>query len=58
VDWLEYTPNDQAWEPTKNVVNAPQLLEEFDRTYPYKPGPCSHVATHGTRHRRREMVSL
>ena len=25
VDWFGYTPNDQTWEPAKNVSNAPKL---------------------------------
>jgi hypothetical protein len=41
VDWLGYTPNDRTWEPAENVANAPQLLEEFHRAYPNKPGPSS-----------------
>ena len=57
VDWLGYTPNDRTWEPAENVANAPQLLEEFHRTYPNKPGPSSRVMTRGTRRQRREIVS-
>jgi hypothetical protein len=38
-DWLGYTrPNGRTCEPAENVVNAPQLLEEFHRIYPNKPG--------------------
>jgi hypothetical protein len=57
VDWLGYTPNDRTWEPAENVANAPQLLEEFHKAYPNKPGPSPRVSTRGTRHQRREMVS-
>jgi hypothetical protein len=57
VDWLGYTPNHRTWEPAENVANAPQLLEEFHRTYPNKPGPSSRAATRETRHQRREIVS-
>jgi hypothetical protein len=57
VDWLGYTPNDRTWEPAENVANAPQLLEEFHRTYPNKLGLSSRVATHETRRQRREIVS-
>jgi hypothetical protein len=50
-------PNDQTSKLVENVANVPQLLEEFHRIYPNKSGPCSFVATHGTRHQSREIVS-
>ena len=48
VDWLGYTPNDQTWEPTENISNAPELVQEFHRCYPNKPSPSSCIATRGT----------
>ena len=53
VDWLGYTPNDRTWEPTENVTNTPELVQESHHHYPEKPSPSSCIATRGTRRQRR-----
>ena len=39
VHWHGYDINDQTWEPTENLANAPQKVQEFHQRYPYKPKP-------------------
>jgi hypothetical protein len=39
VDWLGYSPSERTWEPVENVANAQDLLADFHRKYPDKPGP-------------------
>ena len=51
LDWLGYTTNDQTWEPAENVINAPELVEEFHQRYPNKPSPKSNIATRRQRRR-------
>ena len=48
VDWLGYSPSDRTWEPVEHVANAQDLLAEFHRKYPDKPGPTS-APTRSTR---------
>ena len=57
VDWLGYTPNDRTWELATNLVNAADMVTEFHRQYPHKPGPSSTHATRDTGRRRRGIVS-
>jgi hypothetical protein len=37
VHWRGYDINERTWEPAKNLVNAPQKVQEFHRQYPQKP---------------------
>ena len=49
VDWLGYNPSERTWEPVEHVANAQDLLADFHRHYPDKPGPHSAF----NRYRRR-----
>ena len=53
VDWQGYRPNDRTWELAENVINAPELVQEFHHHYPDKPSPSSCIATRGTHGQRR-----
>ena len=57
VDWLGYTPNDRTWEPATNLVNVADMVTEFHRQYPHKPGPSSTYTTCDMGRRRRGVVS-
>ena len=39
VHWCGYDINERTWEPTQNLANAPQKVQEFHRRYPQKPKP-------------------
>ena len=39
IQWRGYDINERTWEPTENLVNAPQKVHEFHRRYPQKPKP-------------------
>ena len=41
VKWLGYkgTNEEMSWLPTDELTHAPDLVEEFHRHYPNKPGP-------------------
>ena len=38
IDRLGYSPSEHSWEPVMNFANAQDLLEDFHRQYPNKPG--------------------
>ena len=57
VDWLGYTPVDRTWEPAENLNNTKELVAEFHQQYPNKPTPSSCIATRGTRHQRKGIMS-
>ena len=37
VHWKDWPVSSRTWEPVKNLVNAPDLVEDFHRAYPTKP---------------------
>ena len=39
VDWEGYGPEERTWEPAEHVVNAPDVVAEYHRTYPLRPSP-------------------
>ena len=39
VDWIGYPPSERSWEPATHLQHAQDLVQEFDRKYPNKPGP-------------------
>jgi len=41
VKWTGYTgtPEESTWKPAANLNHAPELISEFHRPYPDKPGP-------------------
>jgi hypothetical protein len=36
--WVGY-PTDNTWYPAENFVNAPDIIQDFHKRYPHKPGP-------------------
>lgn len=41
VQWKGYSTHKQTWEPTSNVENSKDAVEEFHRLYPNKPKPIT-----------------
>ena len=40
VHWTGYMISDETWEPAENLENSQDLVQEFHRNYPGKPGPA------------------
>ncbi|MBW0569035.1 hypothetical protein O181_108750 [Austropuccinia psidii MF-1] len=47
VEWKGFgqDPERYTWEPTKNLKNCPELVNNFHSVYPDKPGPNSSKAS-------------
>ena len=43
VKWEGYPVSENSWEPAAHLKNAPDLVKEFHRRYPDKPGPHNLV---------------
>ena len=39
VKWKGYLSNENSWEPTINLKNAPQMIQNFHDTHPNRPAP-------------------
>lgn len=39
VDWKDCTPDERTWEPADHVAHCDELIAEFHRRFPTKPGP-------------------
>ena len=39
IKWEGYPVSENSWEPAAHLKNAPDLVKEFHRRYPAKPGP-------------------
>lgn len=39
VDWKDCTPDERTWEPVDHLAHCDELIAEFHRRFPTKPGP-------------------
>ena len=51
--WRVYPMSETMWEPSENLQNAPEVVQDFHHRYPHKPA----VAL-GRRHTRRDNVKI
>jgi hypothetical protein len=51
--WRGYPMSEATWEPSENLQNAPEVVQDFHHRYPHKP-----VATLGRRRRRGDNVKI
>ena len=51
--WRGYPMSEATWEPSENLQNAPEVVQDFHHRYPHKP-----AATLGRRRRRGDNVKI